>query len=322
MKTHNILKTTLLTLTLTLSNAKSQEIPFYPEGITNAGKYSHALDYHLTKSFGDTSTLTIIYDIPEIEKTQSKLPQAEEIYLRQNQKTLGYRSTSKQEVGKVLDLSPLQKRSGYKKAEIFKIKISTMEATEISQGLQNISAAYKNPKEKSTDEGCTAISLSVKQRIQMDPSEILNIVENEVSSNQNCACEIVKTAIRFSGEDTETIANIVETAILSAPEHIRMISQCAIAAMPKALPEIQEVLAKLDVNAGDTYLNDSKSGKEAVASATTPPTTPPNPLDIPGGGFPPEGGSRQRTTESSPLPTPRPFSTPLAVTDPNPAPGL
>lgn len=147
--------------------------------------------------------------------------------------------------------------------------------------------------------------MSVEQRLKMDSSNVLEIVESEVAANPNCACEIVKIAIKASGADESLVGDIVEVAIRSAPESMRMISQCGIAAMPDALSEVQAVLAKLDPNSGDSSNNsksgkdgtDAKDAKEPVASA---PPEPPNPLDLP----PP----------FPPLPPP---PLPPAITDPN-----
>ena len=93
---------------------------------------------------------------------------------------------------------------------------------------------------------------------------LLTHVEKAVSKNPERACEIVKQAIVISHADTALVAKIVETACLAAPEQMRIIAQCAIAANPDALAEIQHVLAKLDPATGDG--ESSKSGKEIVSS--------------------------------------------------------
>lgn len=74
----------------------------------------------------------------------------------------------------------------------------------------------------------------------------------------------------------------METAVTTAPEHLRLISQCAIAAAPEALAEVQALLAKLDPGSGES----GKSAKGAKAAAVDaaqlkkPDETAPNPLDL------------------------------------------
>ena len=48
-------------------------------------------------------------------------------------------------------------------------------------------------------------------------SKVLEYVELEISTNQACACEIVKSAIAASDADTAEVVAIVETAITVAP---------------------------------------------------------------------------------------------------------
>ena len=114
---------------------------------------------------------------------------------------------------------------------------------------------------------------------------MLEVVESEVAANPSCACEIVKTAIKASDADVELVVAIVETSINVAPDSMRIVSQCAIAAMPEAIAAVQALLAKLDPNAGDAAhsakssksAKGSKSAKVAVAATVITP----NPLDLP-----------------------------------------
>lgn|GEM_PF-5309384 len=81
---------------------------------------------------------------------------------------------------------------------------------------------------------------------------LLKHVEKMLLKDPAHACEIVKEAIVISQADPELVAKIVETACLAAPEKMRIIAQCAMAACPDALPQIQMVLAKLDPSTGDS----------------------------------------------------------------------
>lgn len=160
----------------------------------------------------------------------------------------------------------------------------------LRNGLALVSAMYREVGKAEKSKDCSTIALSVSQHIKDDAGRALEIVEREVEANPGCACEIVKAAINASDADTTMVVAITETAIHAAPESMRIISQCAIAASPESISDVQELLARLDPNAGKSgYSSKSaKSGKEAkdakVASIITPPG---NPLDRPPHDFPP-----------------------------------
>jgi hypothetical protein len=121
------------------------------------------------------------------------------------------------------------------------------------------------------------LSQSVNLEVSADKAKVIEIVSKHIAVAPECACEIVKTAIKASDADKMVVASIVEAAITSAPAHARIISQCAIATAPDAASEIQALLAKLDPNSGES-VDTSKSGKAPaeVAEETF------NPLDFPG----------------------------------------
>lgn len=134
---------------------------------------------------------------------------------------------------------------------------------------------------------CFKVAATVKSMISNNPEQSLVIVEKQIVSAPGCACEIVKSAIQASHADVELVAQIVETAILAAPEHMRIIAQCAIAVAPDALSAVQGVLAKLDPNSGESHSSKSakysgKGGNEVAAEQDQ--TVMPSPLDFPGSG--------------------------------------
>ena len=129
---------------------------------------------------------------------------------------------------------------------------------------------------------CGNLSLSVKNEVAAEQSKLLQIVEARVATSPKCSCEIVKAAIEGTMADAKTVAAIVETAIMAAPDQMRLIAQCAIAVAPDSLADVQTVLAKLDPNSGESAAVESaKGGSKApvgeVASMG-------NPLDFPGKG--------------------------------------
>lgn len=131
----------------------------------------------------------------------------------------------------------------------------------------------------SADVNCTEVSTLVNSLISSNQSKVLEIVANQVVATPSCACEVVKAAIEGSKADSETIAAIVDTAIMASPDNMRLISQCAIAVAPDAVVAVQAVLAKYDPNSGDVEVSakDSKAPAGEVAAL-------PNPLDFPGKG--------------------------------------
>lgn len=277
--------------------------------IANGSQKTAGLDHAETSSFASDNTTLGLFQLPEIKKAQADLSEPAPVFVNQNAMTLADRQASPRKTESVLDLSALREISAYRNTGTVKMKVSAAQTSRLQEGLAELSAAYRKPGEKSETDDCQSVAMSVGHRVRVDVSTVLQIVESEVAANPGCACEIVKTAIEASGADETLVADITEVAITAAPESMRMISQCAIAAMPEALPAIQAVLAKLDPNRGDSSYSskDAKSGKDAkaaVASEITPPEKPADPLDLPPPFFPP-------------LPPP-PVYPPPPVTDPNP----
>ena len=129
---------------------------------------------------------------------------------------------------------------------------------------------------------CIALSVSVKNAAAADQSSVTELVAKEVAAAPGCACEIVKAAIEGSAADSKTVAAIVESASIAAPEQMRLVSQCAVAVAPDALGEVQVVIAKLDPNLGESG-DSSKGSKDSKAPAGEVAAMP-NPLDFPGQG--------------------------------------
>ncbi len=167
-----------------------------------------------------------------------------------------------------------------------------VETNSLESGLVQMASVHRELGKRTEDASgvdCNAVSLSVEQRIKLDVSKVLQIVEAEVGANPSCACEIVKASITASEADVAQVVAIVETAIHAAPDSMRLISQCAIAMMPESIAEVQALLAELDPNTGDAEGTSSKSAKSAdsaksgkdaeVASIVAPPIE--NPLDRP-----------------------------------------
>jgi len=252
----------------------------------------------------DVSVLPGSYEVPATEKARGDVADEQPVFTPQDAITLNEKENSSRDVDSVVDLDLLRNPSPYRKVMVSTGGNPYQPSTDSLQaGLAKISAVYRESGKPEKSSDCKAISLSVEQRVKLDVSKVLEIVELEVGANPGCACEIVKTAIKASEADVPQVVAIVEAAIHASPESMRIVSQCAIAAVPESITAVQALLAKLDPNAGETGYS-SKSAKDSkgakVASITAPPL--PNPLDRP-----PPG---------PPIEPPHPF--PVPVTDVNP----
>jgi hypothetical protein len=253
-----------------------------PVTVTDSAK-PESLGVTESSSFASHKQLSGMIHIPEVHKTDADLPESKPVFVKQDALTLAMRQGSKRNIEHLLDLSVLRDVSPYRQADRIKIKVSDVQASGIQSGLAELAAAYREPSHSADSADCPSVATSVEQRIKLDSSLVLEIVDSEISANPNCACEIVKTAIKASGADVSLVGYITETAITSAPQSMRMITQCAIAAKPEALSAVQAILAKLDPNSGDTYSSkDAKSGKDAkdaLIDEVSAPEEPPNLLD-------------------------------------------
>jgi hypothetical protein len=242
--------------------------------------------------FQDSSVVPGSYEVPALEKAQGDVSDETAVFTPQDATTLNSKSAATaREVEAVVDLDVLRNPSPYRRVLVSTSGMPTEVATDtLNTGLARISAVYRESGTPEKSSNCLNLTLSVEERVKMDVSQVLEIVETEVSANSNCACEIVKAAIKASEADVEQVVAIVETAITAAPDTMRIVSQCAIAALPESVTAVQALLARLDPNAGeDGYSSKSaKSSKDAkdskVASIVAPPI--PNPLDLPPSGPP------------------------------------
>lgn len=221
--------------------------------------------------------------VPVLNRAQSEVSADAPVFASQNSLSLDEKQDSSQAVDAVLESTVLKDSS-----IVHKVKVSTrgviyqVNSNSLGDGLERMSALYRESGKSESAPDCQAIFLSVEQRVRLDSSKVLEIVESEVSANPGCACEIVKAAIKASEANATEVVAIVETAIHASPESMRIVSQCAIAASPDSVTGVQALLAKLDPNSGETGYSSkgSKSAKGAkVASIVSEP--PADPLDRP-----------------------------------------
>ena len=160
-----------------------------------------------------------------------------------------------------------------------------LQTSGLAEGLAMLAAMYSHAGVPASAEegGCDNRVLILSQQAKRDPGRILELLELELAANPGCACELVKAAIQAVDANPDMVAAIVEVAVLTAPEHLRMIGQCAIAANPDALAAVQDVLARLDPHGSSENgsAKSAKSAKDEVATAVASMPSPPNPLDLP-----------------------------------------
>jgi hypothetical protein len=261
--------------------------------------------------------------LPASEKAQSSPADRSSAIPAQDVATLEPSLRRTRPVDAVVDLGVLTRPSPFRQVASGETPAAAdLPAENVKNDLALISATYR--KSGTPESDCLGISLSVSQRVRLDESSLLEVVETEVSANPDCACEIVKSAIKAIDADVETVVSIVDTAITAAPETIRMVSQCAIATVPDALAGIQELLARYDANSGEGGYS-SKSAKSAKSSKTADVidsrvpdqvAAMPNPLDFPNGGpSGPTPGGPGGTPLFPPFP-PIVITPPVTVVDP------
>lgn len=79
---------------------------------------------------------------------------------------------------------------------------------------------------------CDKVATIVREAVEKEPQKVLVIVEDNMVTNETCACEIVKSAIRASKADAELVKQIVQTAVHVAPNRAALIAECASVVAP------------------------------------------------------------------------------------------
>ena len=116
---------------------------------------------------------------------------------------------------------------------------------------------------------CESVGASVKKDVAKTPSKVLVIVDEAISKNESCACEIVKAAIEAADakKNGELVREIVVTAANAAQGMAATIAECAVAVSPSSASEIKsglsEVFEGASGGAKSSYYS-SKGGKEVV----------------------------------------------------------
>lgn len=140
---------------------------------------------------------------------------------------------------------------------------------------------------------CDDIASSVAAAASADNANILEIVDEKVSQNPNCVCEIVKAAISASEAEGKAFGDIVEAAGNAAPDKLQLIVDCSSTVASKSdLPFIEAAATAVQNNnpAGINPLNFPGVGPVGPAAGTdggnsiinpdSPLTAPPGGVDV------------------------------------------
>ena len=117
---------------------------------------------------------------------------------------------------------------------------------------------------------CDAVGAKVKKAVAKTPSQVLVIVDEEISKNESCACEIVKAAIEAADakKDSALVREIVVTAVNAAQGMAATIAECAVAVSPSSAAAIKsglsEVFEGAKGGAKDVYYSSKGASKEPI----------------------------------------------------------
>ncbi len=102
--------------------------------------------------------------------------------------------------------------------------------------------AFSLAESSAVDSDCDAVASKVKSAVSADPTKVLVVVEDALTANRGCTCEIVKAAIKAADADKELVKQIVITAVNTAEAEAATIAECAVAVAPEAARQIKEGL--------------------------------------------------------------------------------
>lgn len=118
---------------------------------------------------------------------------------------------------------------------------------------------------------CPALGAAVESAVKQDKSTVLAVVAAKIKEAPDCACDVVKAAIRGTGASNELTGQIVEAAVRAAPAQYKTIVECAVAVNSSAAAEIRAALQRVfggkDGKGGKVVVPDTKTMSPAVAIA-------------------------------------------------------
>lgn len=111
---------------------------------------------------------------------------------------------------------------------------------------------------------CTDVIAKLESNLSRDPARVLLVIEDALTTNDACSCEIIKAAITVSKADDKLVGEIVSTAINAAPTAASTIGECALTAAPTAAKETKAAMKAALVQGDGAGEEPLSAGKEPI----------------------------------------------------------
>ncbi len=91
---------------------------------------------------------------------------------------------------------------------------------------------------------CAPVLEKMRADIAADPSRLILAVEDALTTNEACACPIIRTAVNLAGRDPSLTPQIVVAGVRLAPSAAARITECALMEAPDLAETVRAALAK------------------------------------------------------------------------------
>ncbi len=95
---------------------------------------------------------------------------------------------------------------------------------------------------KDVIDDCASVGRKVGASVAKNTAAVLPIVGESLSANEDCTCEIVRSAILAVKSDPETVGQIVVTALNVVQHRAAEIAECAVKTAPHSVEAIKSAL--------------------------------------------------------------------------------
>ena len=91
---------------------------------------------------------------------------------------------------------------------------------------------------------CAPVLEKMRADIAADPGRLILAVEDALTTNEACACPIIRTAVNLAGRDPSLTTQIVVAGVRLAPSAAARITECALMEAPDSAEAVRAALAK------------------------------------------------------------------------------
>ncbi|MES2466803.1 MAG: hypothetical protein V4675_05845 [Verrucomicrobiota bacterium] len=91
---------------------------------------------------------------------------------------------------------------------------------------------------------CAPVLEKMRADIAADPGRLILAVEDALTTNEACACPIIRNAVNLSGRDPALTSQIVVAGVRLAPSAAAGITECALMEAPDSAEAVRAALAK------------------------------------------------------------------------------